>query len=277
VDSSDKLEAIEIPEDVSTTPTMRAVTDFDLGLRNLAPQDSPSTWAGSSARVEDNVSADELEELEGMQITQQTGAPPVVPPDGSLIPAEDLPPAREAPKYVTRPAIAMPTPQVASRRRFLRNALFAVGGTAVAWNLWGRRPVPVADIGFRPAALTATEFQTLTHAFEAILGDRQAALEAAATADINLQRLGKSSTTRLAADLKVLEFSPRGPVDGRRFSRLSAGAAAGVLRDWGQSRLANRRRIHADLQYLARYSWASRPASGLEFARANPSRTPKEG
>ena len=131
----------------------------------------------------------------------------------------------------------------------------------VGLHAWGRRPMPEGDLGYRPSMFEDSEFRTLFRAFEALLGDREAASQAASQADLVYARLAPGARDDLVADLALLELGPRGPLDARRFSRLAPDQGRAVLEGWRTSRLDSRRRIHGDLSRLARQCWATHPAN----------------
>ncbi len=271
--SSNKLPPVvpplaeEDPDDSTTGASVRSITDFDLAAtpsaRSLPGVEAPPTpWQGGSTSVADVAITDESLQLdlqdEESRAQREAGS--------ELGPAMDEPPPRrEKPRYYTRPASEVPTEEQLSRRRFLRNAGGATVAVAFGWNLWRRRPVEVEAPDVKPAALTTGDFQTLRHAFEAILGDPAAAERAASVADLRYQRLGAGPAEALARDLRTLEMSSAGLLDGRRFTRLTVDEARGVLDGWARSSLSGRRRIRADLEHLARWAWAEHPATRAEL------------
>lgn len=248
-----------VDERPNTARSMRSVTAFDLASqpehRALSDSDIPEElWApDKSIHLEDHApDHDELRAPSGVDLEDALG------PE-----MEDEPP-KPRPRYVTQAAADLPTKTQITRRRVLRWSLVAGGIGVVGWQGWGRRPVPLT-IGFKPAVLTSSEFGTLLHACEAVLGDPVAAVRAATLADQRSQWLGAASAARLSADLKVLEFGAGGLLDSRRFTRLPIAQAQELMQQWSVSPIVVRRRVAAEVDYIARWYWASHPDTRREF------------
>jgi len=252
-------------EHPSTARSMRSVTAFDLASqpnhRALPDTDSPEeVWASNkSLRLEDH--APDHEELR---------VPSGVDLEDELGPEMDEPP-KPRPRYVTQAAAPAPTPAQLSRRRVLRWSAIAGVGGLVGWQAWGRRPVALT-IDFKPSVLTRKEFGTLLHACEAMLGDADAAARAAMAADQRFQWLGADASARLSANLRSLEMGAGGLLDSRRFSRLDVEEARELLQEGAGSSLAARRRVSAELDYIARWYWASHPETADELRLPDPTR-----
>jgi len=256
IDSASNIPAIGAPgepeSDISTSPNQRAVTAFDLGASDHAlklPITSPDPWTPTSESIPIRL------EKAGI-VTTGDHALPEEPVDQE----EDEAP--ELVKPVWAPADPVEQDQRAiSRRRFIARGAAAAVAAGVGLHVWGRRPMSGSELGYRPSVFEDADFRTLFQAFEALLGDQEAAARAASQADLHFARHGAGPRDAIVADLRLLELGPRGLLQNRRFSRLSPEQARAVLEAWRTSRIDARRRIHGDLTRLARHCWATHPAT----------------
>ena len=261
--SATSIPAIVLPEepdaDISTSPTHRAITAFDLGASDHAlkmPAAKPAPWSSQTLPI--------AAQLERAGVTGQTGE--------NALPEEELAETEEGdeePELVKPVYLDQSTPdereeQAISRRRFVARGAAILVAAGFGIQAWGRRPMPGGDLGYKPAVFEEADFRTMHRAFEALLGDQEAAGQAASQADLHFARSTASARKQLRSDLALLELGPRHVFDGRRFSRLDPERARAVLEGWRTSSLSSRRRLHADLSRLARYCWATHPARATE-------------
>ena len=260
LESATSIPAIGVPEgpdsDISTSPNQRAITAFDLGASDHAlkmPVAKPAPWteqaepiplrlerAGLAAATGDHALPDDEDDGGGEREDDADAPPELVKP----IYLDQTDPDERAAKAI-------------SRRRFVARGAAVLVAAGVGMHAWGRRPMSEGDLGYRPAVFEDSDFRTLFRAFEALLGDREAASQAASRVDLLYARLSPAARAELVDDLGLLELGPRHVLDGRRFSRLGPDRARAVLDGWRTSSLGSRRRIHADLQRLARFCWAT--------------------
>ena len=257
VQSATSIPAIQMPDgpdaDLSTSPNQRAITSFDLGQSDHAlklPPATPTPWTEDVEPI--------AIRLEKAGVTGATGEH-LVPFDGDADEPEE--PELVKPIFLDQTDPDERSERSISRRRFMARVGAVVVATGVGMHAWGRRPIPVETLGYKPSGLDEVHFRTLYSAFRALLGEDEAASRASSQADLRHARLGPVARQALEADLTLLEFGPRGLFDGRRFSRLGPDKADRVLQGWRTSRIAARRRIHADMTRLARFCWATHPAS----------------
>lgn len=258
VRSATSIPAIVTPEepdaDISTSPSQRAVTAFDLGDSDHAlkmPAPPPAPWTPTAESI-----AVRLEKA-GVVTTGDHA----LPEDDVEGGGEDDAPELVKPVYVKQTDPDEEQERAISRRRFIARAGAAVLAAGVGLHAWGRRPMPGGDLGYRPSVFEDGSFRTLFRAFEALLGGEEDAARAASQADLHFARYGAGPRDALVADLSLLELGPRGLLDSRRFSRLDPERAAAVLERWRTSPVQARRRVHADLTRLARHCWATHPAT----------------
>jgi hypothetical protein len=245
------MPAIDGPDgDITTSPTQRAVTSFDLGAsdaRLKLPETAPSPW-------KDPPLAEGATESQTIQLTE------IVPPEKPE--AEDRPPKLVHPVYLSQPAVKAPEKDL-SRRRFVLRGGLAVVAVGAGLHAFGRRPVAPGQGDPKPATFGERAFRTLIAAFETILESPEAARRAALQTDLQYGRLGQMASWTFADDLFKLEFVPGGPFEGRRFSRMDREQRRAVLDRWRGSRMVSRRRTQATLERLARYFWVAHGLRGL--------------
>jgi len=255
----------EWEDEVSTGASVKAITDFDIAdtisQRSISAVDSmpKEVWEGGSTSVADF-------DPKNLSLSAEWNADDEPRArDSELGPELEAPPKREKARYYTRPAEAVPLPAQVTRRKLLRNSAVAAVVGVVGWRAFRRRAAPTPTLTFKPASLSPADFITLSHAFTAILEDPLAAQRTASMADLRMQRLGGGPAGQLASDLKSLEMSSTGVLDGRRFTRLSVPEARAALDAWAGSQLSARRRIRSDLEHLARWCWIAHPATREEL------------